>query len=118
MLAQDPSDVRLDVILPVQLKTDDSGKPTDMYKTYGDNRIFINKFPMGSLGDMRLNNLPILRLSEVYLNAAEAAAKLNDKASTVKYLNEIIKNRTDDTKQLVNRVYRYSRKSLLDVVKN
>ena len=56
---------------------------------------------MGSLGDMRLNNLPILRLSEVYLNAAEAAAKLNDKASTVKYLNEIIKNRTDDTKQLV-----------------
>ena len=101
MLAQDPSDVRLDVILPVQLKTDDSGKPTDMYKTYGDNRIFINKFPMGSLGDMRLNNLPILRLSEVYLNAAEAAAKLNDKTSTAKYLNEIIKNRTDDTKQLV-----------------
>ena len=37
----------------------------------------------------------------MYLNAAEAAAKLNDKASTVKYLNEIIKNRTDDTKQLV-----------------
>ena len=101
MLAQDPSDVRLDVILPVQLKTDDNGKPTDMYKTYGDNRIFINKFPMGSLGDMRLNNLPILRLSEVYLNAAEAAAKLNDKTSTAKYLNEIIKNRTDDTKQLV-----------------
>ena len=101
MLAQDPSDVRLDVILPVQLKTDDNGKPTDMYKTYGDNRIFINKFPMGSLGDMRLNNLPILRLSEVYLNAVEAAAKLNDKTSTAKYLNEIIKNRTDDTKQLV-----------------
>lgn len=112
MLAQDPSDVRLDVILPVQLKTDDSGKPTDMYKTYGDNRIFINKFPMGSLGDMRLNNLPILRLSEVYLNAAEAAAKLNDKASTVKYLNEIIK-----TVQMIQtisyRVYRYSRKSLI-----
>ena len=90
--------------LPVQLKTDDSGKPTDMYKTYGDNRIFIHKFPMGSLGHMRLNNLQILRLSEVYLTAAEAAAKVNDKASTVKYLNEIIKNRTDDTKQLVTAV--------------
>ncbi|MCS2212219.1 RagB/SusD family nutrient uptake outer membrane protein [Bacteroides fragilis] len=25
---------------------------------------------------MRLNNLPLLRLSEVYLSAAEAAAKL------------------------------------------
>ena len=37
----------------------------------------------------------------MYLNAAEAAAKLNDKTSTAKYLNEIIKNRTDDTKQLV-----------------
>lgn len=57
MLAQDPSDVRLDVILPVQLKTDDNGKPTDMYKTYGDNRIFINKFPMGSLGGYAVKQL-------------------------------------------------------------
>ena len=40
---------------------------------------------------MRLNNLPLLRLSEVYLSAAEAAAKLGghqDKAA--KYLNEIV----------------------------
>ena len=50
-----------------------------MYCTVGfhyQNPIFINKFPLGALGDMRLANLPILRLSEVYLNAAEAAAKL------------------------------------------
>lgn len=101
MLSQDPNDIRLEVILPVQQKVDDEGKSTDMYKTYGENRIFINKFPMGALGDMRLGNLPILRLSEVYLNAAEAAAKLNNKTLVVKYLNEIIYNRTSDETQLV-----------------
>ena len=68
MLQTDPADVRNEVVLPAMYDKD--------LKTYGDNPIFINKFPLGALGDMRLANLPILRLSEVYLNAAEAAAKL------------------------------------------
>ena len=45
---------------------------------------------------MRLANLPILRLSEVYLNAAEAAAKLGGaaKAEGIKYLNDLLDKRT------------------------
>ena len=73
MLQTDPADVRNEVVLPAMYDK-------DLKKTYGENPIFINKFPLGALGDMRLANLPILRLSEVYLNAAEAAAKLGGAA--------------------------------------
>ncbi|MCS2595548.1 RagB/SusD family nutrient uptake outer membrane protein [Bacteroides fragilis] len=59
----------------------------DLKEEYGDAKIFINKFPADKgVGEIRLNNLPLLRLSEVYLSAAEAAAKLRghqDKAAKV-----------------------------------
>lgn len=89
MLQSDPEDVRNDVVLPVM---DDE----DLYAQYGDNPIFINKFPLGALDDMRLANLPILRLSEVYLNAAEAAAKLGGTAKSegIGFLNDLLDNRT------------------------
>lgn len=89
MLQTDPADVRNEVVLPAMYDK-------DLKKTYGDNPIFINKFPLGALGDMRLANLPILRLSEVYLNAAEAAAKLGGaaKAEGIKYLNDLLEKRT------------------------
>lgn len=101
MLSQDANDVRINVILPVQMKQNEDGTPSDMYKTYGDNRIFIDKFPMGSEGDMRLQNLPILRLSEMYLNAAEAAMKLGNTSDAAYYLNELIQNRTTTSSQQV-----------------
>lgn len=89
MLQTDPADVRNEVVLPTMYDK-------DLKKIYGDNPIFINKFPLGALGDMRLANLPILRLSEVYLNAAEAAAKLGGaaKAEGIKYLNDLLEKRT------------------------
>ena len=89
MLQTDPADVRNEVVLPAMYDK-------DLKKTYGENPIFINKFPLGALGDMRLANLPILRLSEVYLNAAEAAAKLGGaaKAEGIKYLNDLLDKRT------------------------
>lgn len=98
MLKVDQNDVRIKVILPVQMKTDDKGKPTDLYKKYGEEPVFINKFPKGQQGDPRLQNLPILRLSEVYLNAAEAGVKLGGSAvdDAVRYLNELIKARSVD----------------------
>lgn len=84
MLGQDPDDVRNGVILPVRFDE-------DLAKIYGETRVFVNKFPADKSGDMRLNNLPVIRLSEVYLNAAEAAAKTGDNATAAKYLNEIVK---------------------------
>ena len=47
---------------------------------------------------MRIGNLPILRLSEVYLNAAEAAMKIGGNAinDAVTYLNEVIEARAID----------------------
>lgn len=98
MLKADKNDVRINVILPVQNKMDDKGSPTDLYKKYGDEPVFINKFPKGQQGDPRLQNLPILRLSEVYLNAAEAAMKIGggNVDYAVKYLNDVIKARSVD----------------------
>ncbi|MFO7938603.1 MAG: RagB/SusD family nutrient uptake outer membrane protein [Bacteroidales bacterium] len=55
---------------------------------------YLKKFPgIGDAGT-RVNNVPLIRLPEVYLNAAEAALTV-DKAKAVKYLNTLIENRYD-----------------------
>ncbi|WP_455106893.1 RagB/SusD family nutrient uptake outer membrane protein [Porphyromonas sp.] len=63
-------------------------------------KMFIGKYPgKASLKDMRTNDIPIIRLAEVYLNAAEAAFKIDDKATALKYLNVIVK-RANKTKSV------------------
>ena len=52
------------------------------------NRVFINKYP--GRGHAGLNNVPILRLSEMYLIAAEAAYQNNNPTSAARYLNAIV----------------------------
>lgn len=91
MLSKDPKDIRLDVILPA---LSDAG----LIKQYGKAKIFINKFPADpKSGEMRLNSLPLLRLSEVYLNAAEAAVKLgNSQDKAALYLNAIVQRANPD----------------------
>lgn len=112
LLNEDPDDVRHNVFLaPV---TD------DFIKAYKTNTVFLNKFPAEGLTDLRYNNVPLFRLSEVYLNAAEAATKLGganlDKA--VIYLDAIV-NRANPANNValadvtLDRVLKERRKELV-----
>lgn len=80
-LNSDPNDIRIGVTLAAVKAAN--------IKLYGTNRVYLNKFP-GKTGDVRVNNIPALRISEIYLNAAEAAFKLGDNATAVEYLNPIV----------------------------
>lgn len=64
-----------------------------------DQRVYLTKFPGKNGDDPKTNDICIIRLSEVYLNAAEAGLKLGgDKLETARgYLNAIISRRTTDT---------------------
>lgn len=82
IMVANPSDVRNGVMIA-------SKKPTNI-ATYGSSNVWLNKFP-GIGGDPRVNSIPVIRLSETYLIAAEAAVKiggasLNDASL---YLNAI-----------------------------
>lgn len=117
MLASDPKDVRNEVLLKPQGKAED-------YASYGGedflkHGVFINKMPAVN-GDVRYSNVPLLRLSEVYLSAAEAAFQLGDKETAAKMLSAIITNRTTDASKEVtastitlDRIYIERRKELV-----
>ena len=110
MLASDPEDIRNEVFLPAN----GSAK-----NTTGDARVFLNKIPPTS-GSPQYQNIPLLRISEVYLSAAEAAFNIGNKEKAANYLNEIINNRTTDGSKLVtaanitaDRIYIERRKELV-----
>jgi hypothetical protein len=69
----------------------------EMDKEDGNNAFvkYINRSEGGGLSD---HNIPVIRLSEVYLIAAEAAANgaSGGEAQALNYLNTLIKNRTED----------------------
>lgn len=86
MLTSDPKDVRNDMFLPATA-------PKEV-AIYGTNKVFLNKL-RGQGGNLRnVTIVPIIRLSEVYLTAAECAFRNNDKTKAVEYLNDLVKNRT------------------------
>ena len=117
MLASDPKDVRNEVLLKPQGKAEDYAKyDGEDFLKHG---VFINKMPPSG-GDVRYANVPLLRLSEVYLSAAEAAFQLGEKETAAKMLNDIIKNRTTDASKEVSastitldRIYIERRKELV-----
>lgn len=83
-MQEDPDDVRLGVMLPAAA----IGQPA-----YGSTLVYLNKFPGRedySPQDVRVNNVPVLRLSETYLIAAEAAVKQNQPSVAAGFLNAIV----------------------------
>jgi tetratricopeptide (TPR) repeat protein len=111
MLASDPQDVRNNIIIAAESAKGKAG--------FGTNKVFLNKFqPLND--DVRYDDVPMLRLSEVYLSAAEAAFNAGNKEKAAKYLNDIISNRTTDASKAVTaadvtleRIYVERRKELV-----
>lgn len=73
------------------LRKDKNDVRSEMFEVI-EKRAYIKKYPGQKNESVADANIPVFRLSELYLNAAEAAAKLpnqNDKAVT--YLDKIVK---------------------------
>ena len=80
LIYEDQNDVRIGVTKLSKNDTVPGSKKT----------LYLNKFPgRGDKPDVRVNNIPVLRLSEIYLIAAEAAVKLNQPEADT-YLNAIV----------------------------
>ncbi len=78
LIKNDANDVRHKII------TKYTSKQVDYY--------YLNKYP-GNTADgenPEFADIPVLRLSEAYLIAAESAVKLGDNANALKYLNAIV----------------------------
>ena len=95
-LSKDKDDVRLKII---NVATKKQGYSSSIY-----DRGYVNKFQPQQGENAEDANIPLIRLSEAYLNAAEAAAKLtaegNDhNADAAKYLNAIV-NRANPAKSV------------------
>ena len=57
---------------------------------------YVNKYQPQEGEVVQDANIPLIRLSEAYLNAAEAAVKNRDNANAVKYLDPIVKRANPD----------------------
>lgn len=98
LMDEDPDDVR-HCVMAASVIPNNTGLPEG-----ARNRIvYLTKFP-GKSGDPRDNNLCIVRLSEIYLNAAEAGLKIGGSEATkgMEYLNDVITNRTTNAAMKVN----------------
>ncbi|MBQ8441910.1 MAG: RagB/SusD family nutrient uptake outer membrane protein [Bacteroides sp.] len=107
MMSEDMDDCRWGVMV--------AAKTEDYASVYGTDRVFLNKY----LAMNTFNSLPVIRLSEMYLTAAEAAAKTSDATKAAKYLNAIVlranPNATpvDEADATVARISKERRKELV-----
>ena len=86
--------------------------------TYYSKRAFIHKYQAQPGENVEDANIPLLRLSETYLNAAEAAVKVGDNAKAVQYLDPIVQranpaNTVSGTTVTLERVMTERRKELV-----
>ena len=103
LVNQNPNDVRLGMFtIPATL--DKNGKKKINGVDVTGMKIYLTKFPGRadfSPNDVRVNNIPVLRLSEIYLIAAEAALQGGATAAdATKYLDAIV-NRADNATHVV-----------------
>lgn len=78
LMSEDMDDCRWGVMM--------APKVGDYISRYGTDKVFLNKY----LAMNTFNSLPLIRLSEIYLIAAEAAAKSNDATKAANYLTAIV----------------------------
>ena len=100
LLNEDPADVRLQLL------------------EYSSKRAFVKKYQPQDGEDIMDANILLIRLSEAYLNAAEAAVKTGDNVSAAKYLNAIVSranpdNSVDGSTVSLSRVMTERRKELV-----
>ena len=100
LLNEDPADVRLQLL------------------EYSSKRAFVKKYQPQDGEDIMDANIPLIRLSEAYPNAAEAAVKTGDNVSAAKYLNAIVSranpdNSVDGSTVSLSRVMTERRKELV-----
>ena len=100
LLNEDPADVRLQLL------------------EYSSKRAFVKKYQPQDGEDIMDANIPLIRLSEAYLNAAEAAMKTGDNVSAANYLNAIVRrahpdNSVDGSTVSLSRVMTERRKELV-----
>lgn len=79
LLSQDPDDIRLKLLI------------TDKNRYF-----YVFKYQPQEGEAIKDANIPLIRLAETYLNAAEAAVKLGDNETAVKYLNPIVQRANPD----------------------
>lgn len=98
LMDEDPDDVR-HCVMAASVIPNNTGLPEGAR----NRTVYLTKFP-GKPGDPRDNNLCIVRLSEIYLNAAEAGLKIggSEAAKGMEYLNDVITNRTTNAAMKVN----------------
>ena len=98
LLNEDPKDVR-HCLTKESVIENNTGLPAAAMHE----KVYLAKFPGKTGDDPKTNNICIIRLSEVYLNAAEAGLKKGtDLEEAQGYLNDIISRRTTDTSQQVS----------------
>ncbi len=79
-----PNDIRVSATIP----TSDFNVVNYGLPSFDGDKVWCAKYPGREGGsDFRVNNIYVLRLSEVYLNAAEAAVKLGNTSKTEEYFN-------------------------------
>ena len=116
LLGEDPDDVRHALCRLPQ-------KPEDILPTGSTGHPkYLTKYP-GKTGDVLTgnpqdNDLCIIRLSEIYLNAAEAAFKLGKRSEALGYLNQIVSRANpnksvSDSELSLERILKERRKELV-----